>query len=169
MVKMRARNFDVLRYELEDCLELSHFLRDALHGESGQLVIEKKHTRLVARQRFASENINERERESSQIHVGCLTRIRPNFWVFQENVQFLGLIRSLPSQSSDKSGVMGIIVPNHSAFRKRNRFGCSGQIKKDSSAILSAGIAFVMEINPPTYLPQDRRRNIRLKSHSPTT
>ena len=35
---------------------------------------------------------------------------------------FLGLIRSLPSQSPDKSGVIGRIVPNYSAFRKRNRF-----------------------------------------------
>jgi hypothetical protein len=30
------------------------------------------------------------------------------------------LIRSRPSQSSDESGVIGRIVPNHSAFRKRN-------------------------------------------------
>ena len=30
------------------------------------------------------------------------------------------LIRSLPSQSPDKSEVMGGIVPNCSAFRKRN-------------------------------------------------
>jgi hypothetical protein len=33
------------------------------------------------------------------------------------------LIRSRPSQSPDKSGVTGRIVPNCSAFRKRNRFG----------------------------------------------
>jgi hypothetical protein len=33
------------------------------------------------------------------------------------------LIRSLPSQSPDKGGIMGRIVPNCSAFRKRNRFG----------------------------------------------
>ena len=35
--------------------------------------------------------------------------------------ELLRLIRSLPSQSPDKSGVMARIVPNHSAFRKRNR------------------------------------------------
>jgi hypothetical protein len=48
-------------------------LRDALHGESGQFVIEKKHTQTVARQRFACEYVDEPERESSQIHVGFLT------------------------------------------------------------------------------------------------
>src|SRR4029077_4857088 len=41
---------------------------------------------------------------------------RPN----ENSTQFLGLIPSLPSQSPDKSGVMGRILPNHSALRKRN-------------------------------------------------
>ena len=38
-------------------------------------------------------------------------------------MELFRLIRSLPSQSPDKSGVMGRIVPNRSAFRKRNGFG----------------------------------------------
>ena len=45
------------------------------------------------------------------------------------------LIRSLTQHESDKSGVIWRIVPNHSAFRKRNRDGVIRSLRPADSAL----------------------------------